>query len=215
MTILITAGPTREPIDPVRYLSNYSSGKMGYAIAEAAARDHHRVILISGPTSLEIPSGVDYLPVETADEMAEAVSVWLGVADIAIMTAAVADYRVKDISLQKRKKDPDRDEMTLELIKNRDILAEARSVHQFPGLLVGFAAETESLIENAQAKLARKGCDLLMANDVSNSVFGSDQNTLVAVFPDRIESLGSHSKAYLGERIIDLCVRLQKENSIK
>lgn len=208
MTYLITAGPTREPIDPVRYLTNRSSGKMGYAIAAAAARQGHRVILVSGPTTLDIPDGCDLIPVETAQEMADAVQNWLPKADVAIMAAAVSDYRMKEYQEKKMKKTPEQDGLTLELVKNPDILASARSEHHFQGLLVGFAAETHDVMENARQKLKRKGCDLLLVNDVSrpNEGFDADENTLIALFPDGEErDLGTHCKQSLADKIIALC----------
>ncbi len=207
MTFLITAGPTREPIDPVRYLSNHSSGKMGYAIAAAAAKKGHRVILISGPTILNVPSGCDLIPVETAADMSQAVGNWISRVDVAIMAAAVADFRPVEYQTQKIKKTTETDMMTLELIKNPDILAEARSIHGYGGLLVGFAAETENVLHNAREKLNRKKCDLILANDVSqpNEGFNSDQNTITAVYPDKEVELGSHSKTHLGALILELC----------
>lgn len=212
MTYLITAGPTREPLDPVRYISNHSSGKMGYAIAEAAAKKGNRVILISGPTEIDVPGGVDFIPVKTAVEMAEAVGYWISKAQVAIMTAAVSDYRAKEVSPQKIKKQEGVDELTLQLVKNPDILAEARTKHNFQGFLVGFAAETENLLENAKAKLARKGCDLILANDVSKGVFGSDQNHLHAVFPDEVEDLGAASKDELAAVIVGICEKSASED---
>lgn len=213
MTFLITAGPTREPIDPVRYLSNRSSGKMGYAIAGAASHKGCRVILISGPTQIEVPDGCDFIPVETASEMSDAVAHWLPRADVAIMSAAVSDYRIKEYHEQKMKKEDGVDELTLTLVKNPDILAEARSVHGFPGLLVGFAAETENIKENAIKKLERKGCDLILANDVSRpgEGFDSDLNTLLAFYADGEKELGSHTKEHLGEVIIELCDEFLKK----
>ena len=178
---------------------------MGYAIAAAAVKAGHRVILVSGPTTIEVPEGVDFIPVETAAEMSEAVGYWITKAEVAIFTAAVADFRAKEVSSQKIKKKVDQESLTIELVKNPDILKEARAVHNFNGLLVGFAAETENLIENAQAKLKRKGCDLILANDVSENVFGSDENTLIAVYEDTIEELGTNTKEQLGKVIIKLC----------
>jgi len=171
MTFLITAGPTREPIDPVRYISNHSSGKMGYAIAGAASQRGHRVILVSGPTQIDIPDGVDYIPVETAQEMYEMVVKWLDVADVVVCTAAVADYRVADYSEQKIKKSDD--ELTLRLVKNPDILGLLRQKHGYRGVLAGFAAETENVVENAKTKLRKKCCDFIFANDVSDRSIGS------------------------------------------
>jgi len=203
MTILITAGPTREAIDPVRFLSNRSSGKMGYAMAEAAAEAGHRVILISGPTQLDIPDRVDYIPVESAAEMYEAVEHWIGKAEIAIFAAAVADYRPASVPEQKMKKNDDT--MTLELVKNQDILGSARNKFNYRGVLVGFAAETENLEDNARGKLQRKGCDLIVANDVSRKDIGFDthENEVLLVFPDRTEQPAKDSKHHLAHVILD------------
>ena len=203
MTILITAGPTREAIDPVRFLSNRSSGKMGYAMAEAAAEAGHRVILISGPTQLDIPDRVDYIPVESAAEMYEAVEHWIGKAEIAIFAAAVADYRPASVPEQKIKKNDDT--MTLELVKNPDILGSARNKFNYRGVLVGFAAETENLEDNARDKLQRKGCDLIVANDVSRKDIGFDthENEVLLVFPDRTEQPAKDSKHHLAHVILD------------
>ena len=215
MTVLLTAGPTREPLDPVRYLSNHSSGKMGYSIAEAAAKKGCRVILVSGPTNLDIPDGVDYIPVETALEMHQAVGHWVGQCDIAIFTAAVADFRIAEYSEQKIKKSPGQETMTLELVKNVDILASVRADFKYEGLLVGFAAETENVLENARLKLQRKGCDLIFANDVSNTKIGfnSDQNALHLISADKEIDLGEHSKAHLADLIMEHCLDCQESKS--
>ena len=172
MKVLITAGPTREPLDPVRFLSNRSSGRMGYALAEAALAQGHEVILITGPVALTPPRGAQLIAVETAREMFEAVRSHLNDCDIAIFAAAVADYRPVTVTSQKLKKNSPT--LTLELERTEDILGSARSVFGFTGCLVGFAAETENLIAHAQAKLARKGCDLIIANDVSQPGIGFD-----------------------------------------
>jgi phosphopantothenoylcysteine decarboxylase/phosphopantothenate--cysteine ligase len=203
MTILITAGPTREAIDPVRFLSNRSSGKMGYAMAEAAAEAGHRVILISGPTQLDIPDRVDYIPVESAAEMYEAVKHWIGKTEIAIFAAAVADYRPASVPEQKMKKNDDT--MTLKLVKNPDILGSARNKFNYRGVLVGFAAETENLEDNARGKLDSKGCDLIVANDVSRKDIGFDthENEVLLVFPDRTEQPAKDSKHHLAHVILD------------
>jgi len=187
MKILITAGPTCEPIDPVRYLTNRSSGKMGYAIAHAAAHGGHQVLLVSGPTLLDVPDGVDFIPVQTAAEMYDVVGTYLPKMDAAIFAAAVADYTPAELSEQKIKKTEDR--MSIELVRTRDILGSARSEMGFTGFLVGFAAETENLEANARRKLERKGCDLVVANDVSRSDIGFDssENEALLVFPDRTE----------------------------
>jgi phosphopantothenoylcysteine decarboxylase / phosphopantothenate---cysteine ligase len=178
---VITAGPTREPIDPVRYLSNRSSGKMGYAMAEAATEAGHDVVLISGPANLDPPKGVDFVSVLTSDEMYEAVHSHLHGSDVVVMCAAVADYKPAKVSAHKIKK---RDEtLSLELIPTRDILASlGRKDRQF--LLLGFAAETNDLEENARKKLRQKNCDVIVANDISkkNSGLESDENEVTVLF---------------------------------
>ncbi|MDF2377546.1 MAG: phosphopantothenoylcysteine decarboxylase [Verrucomicrobiales bacterium] len=174
MRFLITAGPTREPIDPVRYLSNRSSGKMGYALAKAARNAGHEVTLISGPVSIPAPESTDLVRVETAVEMFDAVKIRINEADVAIFCAAVADYRIKEISAEKIKKNDE--EVTLTLMQNPDILGSARSEFGFTGRLVGFAAETENVEANARGKLERKGCDFVVANDVSRRDIGFDRD---------------------------------------
>jgi phosphopantothenoylcysteine synthetase/decarboxylase len=187
MKILITAGPTREAIDPIRFLTNRSSGKMGYAIADAAVHAGHQVLLVSGPTSLDVPAGVDFIPVESAADMYDVVARYLPKMGAAFFAAAVADYTPAKVSDQKIKKE--RDCLSLELVKTRDILGSAREVMGFEGFLVGFAAETEHLEANARVKLEKKGCDLIVANDVSRSDIGFDssENEALLVFKDRIE----------------------------
>jgi phosphopantothenoylcysteine decarboxylase/phosphopantothenate--cysteine ligase len=183
--IVITAGPTHEPIDPVRYIANRSSGKQGYAIATAARDAGAEVILISGPVALEAPAAVTLVRVETAQKMAEAVEAALP-CDIFIAAAAVADWRVAEGRGQKIKKSGD-GPPALHLIENPDILAGvAQRRMGRPPLVVGFAAETENLIDHARKKLARKGCDLIVANDVSEAagVMGGDENTMVLVNAD-------------------------------
>lgn len=180
--IIITAGPTHEPIDPVRYIANRSSGKQGYAIAAAASGAGAEVVLISGPVALAAPQGVRLVKVETAQEMAEAVESALP-CDVFVATAAVADWRIAASGAQKIKKGDDGPPV-LRLIENPDILASvARRSKNRPLLVVGFAAETENLIDHARAKLMRKGCDLIVANDVSplTGVMGGEENTLVIV----------------------------------
>lgn len=204
MKVLITAGPTVEPIDPVRYLTNRSSGKMGYALAAAAAKRGHSVLLISGPTSLEIPDGVDFIPIESAADMYQAVASQIGRHEIAIFAAAVADYTPAEISEQKIKKSGD--EMILTLQRTKDILGSARDVMGFEGTLVGFAAETENVEENARGKCQRKGCDLVVANDVSRKDIGFDssENEVSLVYPDRTEALPQDSKEHLAFHLIEL-----------
>ena len=185
MHILVTAGPTQEPIDPVRYLANRSSGKQGFAIAAALAAQGARVTLIAGPVTLETPPGVTRIDVQTAREMAAAVEAALP-ADAAIMVAAVADWRVDSVG-QKIKKDGS-GPPTLTLVENPDILAELARSPQRPRLLIGFAAETENVIANATAKRARKGCDWIVANNVSGDVMGGEANTVHLVTAGEVES---------------------------
>ena len=208
MTILITAGPTREAIDPVRYLTNRSSGKMGYAMAKAAADLGPRVILISGPTQLDVPDKVDFVHTESAEDMYKAVEHWIDKADIAIFAAAVADYRPAHVPDQKIKKTGDT--MTLELVRNPDILGSCRSLFKFDGILVGFAAETQNVEENARGKLTRKGCDFVVANDVSRNDIGFDanDNEVLLVYPDETEPLDKHSKQHLGHLILEKALAL-------
>lgn len=213
MNILITAGPTREAIDPVRYLSNRSSGKMGYALAETAAEAGHRVFLISGPTQLDIPDRVDFIPVESAAEMHDAVQHWISKAEIAIFAAAVADYRPASVPTQKIKKNDD--SMILELVKNPDILGSCRGVFGYQGVLVGFAAETENLENNARGKLQRKHCNLIVANDVSRKDIGFDsqENEVFLVFPDHTECPPKDSKHHLAHVILDHAFELASKNT--
>lgn len=180
--IVITAGPTYEPIDPVRYIANRSSGKQGYAIAVAARDAGAEVVLVSGPVALPAPRGVELVRVETARDMAAAVDAALP-CDVFIAAAAVADWRIAGDSDQKIKKDGE-SPPALKLVENPDILANvARRSENRPSLVVGFAAETEKLLEQARKKLARKGCDLIVANDVSvaSGVMGGAENTFVLV----------------------------------
>ena len=180
MRFLITAGPTREAIDPVRYISNRSSGKMGYAMAEAAVEAGHRVVLISGPVSLTPPRAAQLISVLTSDEMYDAVHRHVGDCDVLVMCAAVADYKPARVSAQKIKK---RDEtLSLELIPTRDVLASLPQDRQF--LAVGFAAETNDVEENARKKLRAKACDIVVANDVSDPHSGmeTDENEVTIFF---------------------------------
>jgi len=203
MRFLITAGPTREPIDPVRYLSNRSSGKMGYALAAAALAKGHEVLLISGPVAIPAPDGATLVRVETAQEMYHAVADAIVNADAAIFCAAVADYRIAEVAEEKIKKTGET--LNLTLVKNPDILGSARSVFGFEGLLVGFAAETEKLAEHALDKLRRKDCDLLVANDVSRTdiAFDRDENEVELFYRDgRHETLAQASKAAIAADLV-------------
>ncbi len=208
MKILITAGPTREAIDPVRYLTNRSSGKMGYALAAAAVHKGHDVLLISGPTCLDVPTGIDFLPVESAAEMFDAVKHWIGRMDVAIFAAAVADYRPATVPEHKIKKTGET--LTLELVRNPDVLGSARREFAFTGLLVGFAAETENLEANARDKLTRKGCDLIIANDVSRPDIGfdSNDNEVLLVHPDHAVTLPKADKEHLAFHILEAVLDL-------
>ena len=201
--ILITAGPTHEPIDPVRYIANRSSGKQGYAIARAAAALGATVTLVSGPVTLPDPPGVKAVRVESAREMLSAVEAALPV-DAGVFAAAVADWRTADAGAQKLKKDgsgPPR----LELVENPDILARiSRLKTRRPTLVIGFAAETEKVIEHATAKLRRKGCDWIVANDVSaeGGAMGGDTNAVHLISAARVESWPSQSKDEVAKTLV-------------
>ena len=183
--VIVTAGPTHEPIDPVRYIANRSSGKQGFAIAAEAAKAGARVTLVAGPVDLVTPVGVHRVDVESAREMAAAVEAALP-ADVAVMVAAVADWRVEGAADQKIKKGEDLP--VLRLTENPDILAGLCRSARRPALVVGFAAETQAVLDHAQAKLARKGADWIVANDVSGDVMGGDRNAVHLVRADGIES---------------------------
>ena len=189
--ILVTAGPTHEAIDPVRYIANRSSGKQGYALAGALAALGAQVTLVSGPVALQTPPGVTRVDVESAREMAAAVEAALP-ADAAVMVAAVADWAVEPTP-QKIKKGAGGPPM-LKLHENPDILATVSRHAQRPKLVVGFAAETNDVIAHAEAKLAKKGCDLIVANDVSGDVMGGDRNLVHLVSASGLESLPEGSK---------------------
>ncbi len=187
MKILITAGPTREPIDPVRYLSNRSSGKMGYAIAQAALNARHEVVLVSGPVALPPPNAARTLNVTTSDEMFDAVHSWVAWADVCVLCAAVADFKPASTAPTKIKKGG-RGTLTLELVATRDILLSLRDLSTAKDghrpIIVGFAAETDSVLENARRKRREKGCALLVVNDVSRTDIGfeNDANELTLLF---------------------------------
>jgi phosphopantothenoylcysteine decarboxylase/phosphopantothenate--cysteine ligase len=201
--VLITAGPTREAIDPVRYISNYSSGKQGYAIAAAAVALGAETVLVSGPVDLPIPPGVQMIPVTSAVEMLAASERELP-SDIAIFTAAVADWRVAEEKNQKLKKDKN-GVASLQLVENPDILETiAKHSSKRPKLVVGFAAETENLLDNAREKLKKKDCDLIVANDVSKvrEVFGGEQNTVQLISASGVESWELMSKQDVALRLM-------------
>lgn len=201
--VLVNAGATREPIDPVRYITNRSSGKMGYAIAGAAAARGAQVALVSGPTNLPVPEGCALTPVETAEEMYQACMTAAPDADIIIAAAAVADYRPAAYSPGKIKKTAD--DLHIQLARTRDILAELGRT-KGARVIVGFAAETDDLLANAQAKLASKNLDMIVANVVGGerSPFGSDENTVTLIRPGfEPEALPAMSKLALAHEILD------------
>jgi len=208
-TVLVTAGPTRENVDPVRYLTNRSSGKMGYAVAEAAARRGAHVILVSGPTSLDVPSGVERIDVQSAQDMHRVVLEKVAGCSIAIFAAAVADYRPAEPSGQKIKRN--NESTTIPLEPTPDILASvARNKGQ--RFIVGFAAETDHVAENARQKLAAKNADLMVANDVTAEGSGFDHDTnVVTLFArdGRDLALPRMSKSEVAQRILDEVVRLR------
>jgi len=200
--VVITAGPTREAIDPVRYISNYSSGKMGYALAQAAVEAGAQTVLISGPVTVSAPERVQLIKVDSAQQMLEASLVEAGDCDLFIAAAAVADYRPAQVAEQKIKKGGD-DELTLRLIKNPDIVASIASLPQRP-FTVGFAAESERLLEHARAKLERKKLDLVIANDITGEGIGfnSDDNAVTIVSHTREITLSQRSKQQLARELI-------------
>ena len=196
--ILVTAGPTHEPIDPVRVIANRSSGRQGYAIAAAAADAGARVTLVSGPVALETPSGIHRINVETAEQMADAVLASLP-ADAAILVAAVADWRVEPSPTKLKKADgPPK----LKFVRTRDILAELGVSERRPQLLVGFAAETENVVEHAIAKQIAKRADWIVANDVSGDVMGGHRNRVHLITPDRVEDWPETSKEEVARHLI-------------
>lgn len=201
--ILITAGPTREAVDPVRFFTNYSSGKMGYALAKAAAYRGAKVKLISGPTELNPPLGVELIKVESAAEMKEEVFKEFETTDIVIMAAAVADYRPLKYNDQKIKKTED--DLTLKFERTTDILAELGKIKKNSQLLVGFAAESENLLANAQQKLRKKQADYIIANDISNKniAFGSDKNQVSILSEEGSTRLPILEKEKLAHKIFD------------
>ncbi len=205
-TVLITAGPTREAIDPVRYITNRSSGKMGYAIASAAQRLGAKVQLVSGPVALEVPNGVTRTLVESALQMHDKTLNLAKNADIFIATAAVADYSPAQFAQQKikKKKDKTKESLTLELQTNKDILSDVS--HTFPNLFtVGFAAETENLIENAQSKLKRKKLDMIVANQVGeNKAFDKDTNQIEIIWADGQQSLPEQTKTEIAKELMEV-----------
>ncbi|MEJ2764474.1 bifunctional phosphopantothenoylcysteine decarboxylase/phosphopantothenate--cysteine ligase CoaBC [Photobacterium sp. MCCC 1A19761] len=211
--LAITAGPTREAIDPVRYLTNHSSGKMGYAIAEAAARRGADVTLISGPVNLATPAGVTRVDVSSAEQMHQAAMRHAEQHDIFIACAAVADFRPATIAEQKMKKTDDSDTMVLQLVKNPDIVASVAALTEHRPFTVGFAAETQDVAQYARSKLSRKNLDLICANDVSvqEQGFNSDHNALHLFWPQGDKALPLASKHAIGEQLIDEILTLYRQ----
>ncbi|MCX7670417.1 MAG: bifunctional phosphopantothenoylcysteine decarboxylase/phosphopantothenate--cysteine ligase CoaBC, partial [Anaerolineae bacterium] len=206
--VMVTAGGTQEPLDPVRYITNASSGKMGIALAEAAADLGADVTLIHAPLAVPTPYGVECVRVRTAQQMCDAVLERLPQTDILIAAAAVADFRPAEAAAQKIKKTPGQDELTLRLVRNPDILAEVaarRAALGRPAVVVGFAAETQDLLANAAAKLTAKRLDLIVANDVTEpgAGFGADDNRVTLLFADgRQEALPLMSKRAVAQRVL-------------
>ncbi len=215
LNILVTAGATTEPIDPVRYITNRSTGKMGYALARAANRRGASVTLVSGPTALEPPYGVMYCGVKTAEDMKQAVFDIHADCDIIIKAAAVSDYRPRETALQKIKKGAD--SLSLELVKNPDILAQLGAENKAsPCILVGFAAETEALLSHAKEKLAAKNLDMIVANDVSRSDAGfeADTNIVKMLFKDgTMEDSSLMSKDEVADLVLDRAKTLLEKAS--
>jgi phosphopantothenoylcysteine decarboxylase/phosphopantothenate--cysteine ligase len=209
-TILITAGPTREKIDPVRYLTNRSSGRMGYALAEAALRRGARVLLVSGPTALTPPAAAEVTRIESTDQMHHAVMSFLPRASIVIKTAAVADYRPKTAADQKIKRTG---LMTLELEATPDILKEI-SARKTGQIVIGFAAETENVLENARQKLVAKNLDAIVVNDVSREGVGfdSDRNAVTIITREEVIEVPETTKWEVAQRVLDQIVKLRKNH---
>ena len=210
MKVLVTAAGTREPIDPVRFVGNRSSGKMGYAIAQAAAQRGAEVLLVTGPSALEIPPNVNGVKVESTNEMLEACMEAYEKMDVVIKAAAVADYRPRDVADQKIKKKTD-DALTVVMDKNPDILKElgARKAHQ---ILVGFAAETQNLLDNAREKIVKKNLDMIVANDVTTAGagFNSDTNIVKFLFPNgEVRSLEQMAKTQVANILLDTVMELK------
>lgn len=209
--VLVTAGPTAEPIDPVRVLTNRSSGKMGFALAEVSAQRGAEVILVSGPVALPTPHGVHRIDVETAEEMACAVEDAFERATVVIKTAAVSDYRIGNPAPEKIKRQ-EREQLSLELVRNRDILANL-GPRKGTRVVIGFAAETHNVLSFAQSKLQSKGCDLIVANDVSRADIGfnADHNEVIVVGPEasEVRRIPLASKHEIAERILDRVCELR------
>ena len=213
MTFLITAGPTREPIDPVRYISNRSSGKMGYAIAEAALDAGHDLILISGPVNLAPPRNAKFISVSTSDEMFDAVHQNADSSNICVLCAAVADYKPAQVSSVKIKKCAA--QVSLELVPTRDILQSLGLQEDRKFLLVGFAAETDHLEANAAKKLREKNCDIIVAND-ARIAMETDENELLILFRDgETKKISRAPKQFLARELVKIFQNSQQKSLTK
>jgi phosphopantothenoylcysteine decarboxylase/phosphopantothenate--cysteine ligase len=213
VTFLITAGPTREAIDPVRYISNRSSGKMGYAIAQAALEAAHDVILISGPVNLAPPPNTKFISVSTSDEMFDAVDQYANHSDICVLCAAVADYKPAQVSPVKIKKCAEA--ISLELIPTRDILQSLGQRENREFLLIGFAAETDRLEANATEKLRKKNCDIIVANDARIGM-ESDENELLILFRDgETKRISRAPKTFLAHELVKIFLNSQQKSLTK
>jgi phosphopantothenoylcysteine decarboxylase/phosphopantothenate--cysteine ligase len=211
--IIVTSGPTHEPIDPVRYIANRSSGKQGHAIAAALARLGADVRLVSGPVAIPDPAGVSTIHVERAEEMRDAVEQLLP-ADAAIFVAAVADWRTEGAADQKIKKAPGSGPPSLKMVENPDILATVGHHERRPWLVVGFAAETQDVLKNAEAKLAKKGADFIVANDVSGSVMGGDRNRVTIVSKSGAQEWPDMDKDEVAVRLAELIAEKLKTTAV-
>jgi len=208
LKVVVSAGPTRERLDPIRFISNRSSGKMGFAVAEAARDAGARVVLVSGPVNLDVPPGLEFVAVESARQMRDAVHQALPGADIYIGAAAVADYQASTVAMQKIKKTSER--LTLELVRAPDILASVGALAGDRPFVVGFAAETENLEENARAKLTHKGVDMIAANRVGDALaFDRDDNSLLVLWAGGREEIPTCGKPELARRLVALIARVR------
>ncbi len=215
LRFLVTAGPTREVIDPVRFLSNHSTGKMGYEIAKAIVKRGGQVSLISGPSSLKIPEGVEFIPVETAEEMFEAVKKTYPKCDVLIKSAAVSDYRPKLQNPQKMKKENKEEEFQLTLVRNPDILLEMGKIKEAGKIHVGFAAETENVIEHGKEKIQKKNLDFIVANDVTEEGAGFAHDTNIVYFIDKdgkYTKTEKVEKSAIAHEIIDKVLKVKETN---
>ena len=208
--VLISAGPTREAMDPVRFISNHSTGKMGYELARAARDMGADVTLVSGPSNLAVPMGVECIRIQSAQDMFEVISSKQNEMDFIIKSAAVGDYRVKEMASEKIKKKGD--VLTLELVKNPDILAYLGAHKPKHQILCGFAMETQDLIANATEKLVKKNCDMIVANNLrtEGAGFGTDTNVVTFIHPDHIDTLEQMSKYELGRKILHTLLQKQE-----